>query len=423
MALLVGAAALGLTLPVATAARAASGRTPAGTPVPTGFVGVNADGPLVTAADHVDLSSQLGLMVRNGVESIRVPFSWAQAQPYEVNSDVPPARADDFVDVRGVPTDFSATDQVVALAAERGLRVLPVVLYAPGWDARANSEGFATPANPAPYARYLTALVDRYGPHGTFWNDHGPRRPIRMWQIWNEPNLSSYWPAPSTVGYLRLLRAAHAAIKRADPGAETVIGAITNISWQYLAQIYRRHGRGLFDVIAVNPFTATPAGIVQILRLVRQTATRFGDRLKPLIATEVGWTSAQSACECTVFDWDSTTSGQARRVAATLPVLAAHRKSLRLAGFYYYTWIGDQSKLNYDFDFAGLVGWYPDRAIALKPALGAFARAALALEGCARHRGCHRTQATVSLQSGETDGRLRRGRAHATRSVSSVRHL
>ncbi len=347
-----------------------------------GFVGVNVDGPLVTPRDRVDLGAQMDLMVRNGVESIRVAFSWAEAQPYAQMADVPAGQTANFVDVDGVPTDFSATDRVVALAAARGLRVLPTVIYAPRWDARPNAHGLATPAKVAPYADYLTALVDRYGPRGTFWTNDRPRLPIRSWQIWNEPNLPFYWPQPSTTGYLKLLGAAHSAVDRADPGAQVVLAAITNFSWQYLAQIYRGGGRNLFDVIAANPFTATPRGVIEILRLVRQTASRFGDATKPLLATEVSWTSARTACECAVYDWDTTNAGQARRVAEALPLLAANRKALRLTGFYYYTWMGDQAKLRYDFNFAGLLGYRHGRTM-VKPALATFALAALALEHCA----------------------------------------
>jgi hypothetical protein len=350
---------------------------------PTGFVGMNAGGPLLSPTDHIDLARQLDMMVRAGVETIRVVFSWSDAQPYPIEAGVPPAQASEFGDAGGVPTDFSTTDEIVGLAAQRGLRVLPVVLYAPRWDARGNPSGVPTPARTAPYGSYLTALVERYGPHGTFWGHGGPRLPIRMWQIWNEPNLAYYWPQPSVAGYVRLLRAAHAAIKHADPGASVVIGAITNWSWQYLAEIYHRHGRGLFDVVAVNQFTSSPGRLMEILQLVRQTLDEFGDRSTRLLATELSWTSARTSCECAVFDWDTTAAGQAREVAAALPLLAADRTSLRLAGFYYYTWMADESQLEYDFSFAGLLG-FSHGAVVAKPALAAFTRAALALEGCVR---------------------------------------
>ena len=227
--------------------------------LPKTFFGVNAGGPLLSGA--VNLARQFNSMVANGVESMRVVFSWNEAQPYPTWSDVPTRERARFVDEHGVPTSFVATDRIVGAAAERGLTVLPVVLYAPPWDAGRNpSGGFAPPDATAPYAAYLRALVGRYGTHGSFWRDRRHKTPIRMWQIWNEPNLSGYWPQPFASSYVRLLRVSHAAIKRADPSAKVVLGALTNTAWVSLRQIYRIPGaRKLFDVIAVNGYTATPA--------------------------------------------------------------------------------------------------------------------------------------------------------------------
>jgi len=258
--------------------------------------------------------------------------------------------------------------------------VLPVVLYAPTWDASPNRDGgFATPAQPARYGAFLSAIVHRYGPRGSFWSRRRHPLPIRAWQIWNEPNLGFYWPQPSVAAYATLLRTAHDAVKRADPHGRVVLGALTNFSWSYLAELYRLGARSWFDVVAVNQFAATPARIVSILGLVRQTLIRFGDRTKPLLATELSWTSARSSCECAVYDWDTTVSDQARQIAAALPLLASARQRLGLAGFDFYTWMGDESRLGYDFNFAGLLALRRGK-IVVKPALAAFARAARSVE-------------------------------------------
>src|SRR2546423_2501925 len=270
-------------------------RRPAGTPVPQGFVGVNVDGPMLTPSDGVDMASQFDLMVKNGVQTVRVAFSWAAAQPYQSWSQVPLAEANQFVNVGGVPTNFTVTDQIVGLAAERGLTVLPTVLYAPQWDAGRNpSGGFRPPATPEPYAAYLTALVQRYGSNGTYWGTHSAKLPIRRWQIWNEPNISAYWPQPFAQSYVSLLRAAHTAIKRADHRAQVVIGSITNRAWIYLGQVDRVRGaRQLFDVVSVNGFTSSPSSELLFLQLIRRAMNKMGYRYKPLLASEFSWPSAR----------------------------------------------------------------------------------------------------------------------------------
>jgi hypothetical protein len=321
-------------------------------------------------------------MAQAGVQTVRVAFSWATAQPYPNWSAVPPGQAGQFVDIGGVPTRFAITDEVASLAALYRLRLLPVVLYAPSWDAAHSATGaLAPPARPTPYANYLTALIDRYGPEGTYWGVYGTRDPIRQWQVWNEPNIPYYWGQPSEAGYADLLRAAHAAIVEADPGAKTVLAGITNDSWDWMKRFYREPGiRSSFDVAAVNPFTSTPADVMSILSRVRKVMNAAGDRRKPMVITELSWTSAHGV-PGSHFDWDTTPAGQARDISAVLPLLAADRARLRLQGFDYYTWIGNESQRNSDWNFAGLFRDVLGRGQA-KPAYRAFLQAVHALEGC-----------------------------------------
>jgi hypothetical protein len=366
-----------------TPAPAAGTTTTGGAAVPEGFVGVDIDGPLLDSATSVDVAQQFGSMVKSGVESVRVAFNWAAAQPYQSWSQVPAGEQSQFTDVDGSPIDFQPTDTFVGDAARDGISLLPIVLYAPSWDARTNPGGFATPLRDRPYAAYLTALIGRYGPQGSFWraNPRIPKLPIRSWQIWNEPNISIYWPQPFAAGYVSLLRAAHAAIKRADPGAEVVLGALTNYAWTSIGSIYRIPGaRALFDVVAVNGFTKLPADVILYLRFMRQAMRHFNDGRKPLVATEVSWPSARGKVK-PGYDFDTTEAGQAQNIAELLPLIGQDRASLGLAGFYWYTWMGDESDPTNPFDYAGLLAFDNGR-VSPKPALTAFRTGALALEQC-----------------------------------------
>jgi hypothetical protein len=351
--------------------------------VPQGFIGVNVD-PFVFGSDvTIDLSQQFNLMVSSGVESVRAVFNWGAAQPYKTAADVPSDQQDRFTTVGGVPTDFSTTDEVVGDAALRHLTVLPIVLYSPAWDSRENRHGFDPPQRTGPYASYLTALIGRYGPHGSYWSSHPgvPKVPIRMWQVWNEPNLLLYWTQPFAKTYVPLLKAAHDAIKRADHGAKVVLGALTNFAWKSIGQIYAIKGaRNLFDVASVNGFTKQVSGVITFLHLMRRAMNRFNDASKPLMATEVSWPSAQGKSRDR-FDFDTTEAGQARNIAAVMPMLAVQRAQLRLMAFYIYTWVGAEAKRSEAFQYAGLLR-YTNGSVTAKPALAAFRRQALALELC-----------------------------------------
>jgi hypothetical protein len=359
--------------------------------VPQGFVGVDGDGPLFDPTANLNLGDQLGQMVAHGVQSLRTAFDWAATQPYESYNDpgyvaLTSAQKLAYTLIGGVPTDFTNLDQLVGLAAQRGLTILPTVIYTPSWDAERNqSGGLPIPASSAPYARFLSALVYRYGPGGRFWAANpGIRRvPIRRWQIWNEPNLPFYWPQPFARSYVSLLRAAHDAIKRADPSATVVLAALTNFAWRAIGQIYRIPGaRSLFDIVTINGFTKTPAHVMLYLRLMRDALIHLGDGQKPLIYTELSWPSAKGKSPMH-WDFNTTESGQARNIAAVLPMLGAQRASLGLLSFYYYTWVGDEAPRSPAFSYAGLLALRDGHLVA-KPALGVFTKGVLALEQCRR---------------------------------------
>ena len=382
IATLSGGRATAATVSGPTPTATASAAAPA---VPAGFVGVDVDGPLIVSGNSLNLANQMRSMVANGVQTIRIAFNWAAAEPYRSLSQVPTADQSQYTDVDGVPVDFSTTDQVVGDAARLHIAVLPTVLYAPSWDAVHNPAGVDYPKTDGPYAAYLTALIGRYGPHGSFWaaNPQIPKRPVREWQIWNEPNQDYYWRQPFAAGYVSLLRASHAAIKRADPGAKVVLGALTNTAWKALGQIYQYPGAGgLFDIAAVNGFTRYPANVILYLRYTRNAMSRFGDATKPLLATEVSWPSAKGRTS-QPYDFLTTEAGQARNIAALLPMIAADYQSLHLAGFDYYTWMGAEAKKGPAFTFAGLLA-FQNGAVRVKPALAAFRHGALSLEKCAR---------------------------------------
>jgi hypothetical protein len=367
---------------LATIALAASAAAPAMARVPFGFAGVVVDGPMI--APDYGPTAEMDTMVSSGVESVRLVFHWSDVQPYRRMQDVPADARARFRDVAGVPTDFTRLDPLVAEAARRGLRTLPVVTTTPGWAAAQPGVFASPPANVADYARFTGALAGRYGPRGSLWSENPalPRRPVRTWQLWNEPNLRASWSDPNWVRpYIRLLRAGRAAIRAVDPGARTVLAGFANLSWRSLAAVYRVPGaRALFDEVAIHPYTRQVAGLGTILRNVRQVMRRNGDARKPVSVTEFGWPSAKG--KVVGFGIETTERGQAVRVRKALRLLASLRRPLRIAAVYWYTWAGREHGSNSIFPFSALRRVEPSGATVSKPALRSFRTTALALERC-----------------------------------------
>jgi hypothetical protein len=386
--LLVALACLGVA---AASASGSSTRSSTATPaVPQGFVGMVADEPL-WPDPFVRLPPQLDSMVAAGVQSVRITIDWADAQPYRSWKQVPRGQRAGFVNIGGVPTNLAAVDQIVGEAAARRLELMVTVLNAPSWDGTLKKGALVRiPRSAVPFAAFAKALVRRYGPNGSFWRSTAVSPyPITMWQIWNEPNIIAFWPdQPFERRYIALLKAAHDAIKSADPKARVVLAGMPNYSWINLGRMYKIPGAGsLFDVVAVHPYTKTPAGVIKILGYVRNTMRHHGDAGKPLLADEISWPSSLGkTIHNTGYDFATTQAGQARNIAAILPLLARDRQSLGLLGFFYYDWSGQDRPDYLAFDFAGLLHFHGGQ-FDPKPAFDAFRRGALQIEGCSAKGG------------------------------------
>ncbi|HSD80478.1 MAG TPA: hypothetical protein VLB47_07450 [Solirubrobacteraceae bacterium] len=324
-------------------------------PVPAGFFGVMVNGPAI--APGFDLAAEARAMRAAGVRSWRVEMPWDSVEP-----------------ARGTYA-WAQTDREVAAAALGGMRVLGLVVRAPAW-ASGSSNPFVPPRRPSDYAAFVTALVARYGPHGSLWAENPglPRRPVREWQIWNEPNIRVYFARqPFAKPYAALLRAAYKAVKRADPGATVVMAGLANFSWRDLAKAYAAGVRRWFDVAAVHPFSGRPANTLKIARLNRSVMNRSGDRRKPLWVTEYTWSSGKGKTRNhTVKGWETTEAGQARRLRAGYRLLIGDRRALRLRRVYWYTWASVDRRSANSFDYSGLRKLTPDGTLRDKPALAAF---------------------------------------------------
>lgn len=323
---------------------------------PKGFFGVMVNGPLDDLA--VDLDRQASDMKAAGVESWRVEFAW------------------DLIEPSPGAFNWAATDRKVLAAARAGIDVLGLALRAPAWANGGSGDPFVPPKKPSDYAGYLTALITRYGPNGSLWVEHPevPRRAVRTWEIWNEPNLKDYFRAqPFAKPYAALLRAAYPAVHAADPGATVLMASMANFSWRDLAKLLSVSGPKLkFDAAGAHPFSGRPSNAVKIVRLNRDVLDRRGYGKVPLWLTELTWSSAKGKKTPLTQNWETTEAGQAERLRSVFKLLLAQRKSLRLARVFWYTWATVDNGSKNSFDYSGLLQYRPDGTFRAKPALAAF---------------------------------------------------
>lgn len=157
--------------------------------------------------------------------------------------------------------DWSDTDDWFDDAVTKRRRTIAMLGYTPSWARTApgsDDKHAPTSGDYAAFATFCAAAVARYGPGGT--KGYG-RHAIRHWEIWNEPNILSFWkPGPDPDEYAALLAAAYTAIKAADPGATVITAGLapgatdgTNYTpadfWDAVIQVTTN-----FDAIGIHPY-------------------------------------------------------------------------------------------------------------------------------------------------------------------------
>ncbi len=188
------------------------------------------------------------------------------------------------------------------------VELLPILFASPAWvkGIESSNEPPRTKADLRAWSAFVERMVGRYKPLGDFWRENADKirsgtlryNPVTAWQVWNEPNLSPFWTdaEPDAEQYAEFLKATNAAIKRADPKAQTVLAGMLERAdaplpmSKFLGQLYDAGARADFDVLAPQPFAFVderPA-IDDSLRRVRELADRNGDRDKPIWVTEFG---------------------------------------------------------------------------------------------------------------------------------------
>jgi hypothetical protein len=338
--------------------------------VPQGWLGMVVDGPMIEP-DFAQAAPEWDRLAGSGAESVRAAIYWYKVQPNG------PAEL-----------DFATYDSLMLAAAARGLGVLPVLQGTPAWAARNPGDPASPPRHNEDFARFLTALVTRYGPNGSLWAEHPEvsRQPVRAWQIWNEPNLTRYWNvAPWAPSYVALLKRAHTALKAADPGSRTILAGLPNESWKAVKAMYDAGARGSFDVVTLHPYTGIPKNVIRIVKIVRREMARRGDGKMPIWITELSWPAAQGKTP-QHGGFETTEKGQSDRLKEGLPLLAEERTRLRIGRVYWYTWLSTEGFTDSAFDYSGLRRMRGGQLFSA-PSLTIFSRLARRLQGCAKQPG------------------------------------
>ncbi len=239
---------------------------------------------------------QVQLIAAAGFHWLRQEFPWY---------DIEISGRGDFEDCRFPPchSAWDKYDEITALADAYSLELIARLSSPPAWSrADGDARGAFAPSDDfADYAAYAAAVAARYSGRITYF------------QIWNEPNIYPEWgeQAVDPEAYTRLLCAAYEAIKKANPDAVVLAGALAptneltgdNLNeFVFLQRMYEAGAGPCFDILSaqgyglwsgptdhrLNPVTVNYSRHVYL----RDIMARNGDEQKAIWISEMNWNAA-----------------------------------------------------------------------------------------------------------------------------------
>ena len=247
-------------------------------------------------AEVTKREKSLRLIKEAGFHFIRQEFPWEDIEIHG-QGDFEDRRHADTV---GVVSSWAKYDNIVELAEADGIEIMARLSNPPAWS-RALTDTIGTqapPDNVEDYGDFVTAVVERYRGHITYF------------QVWNEPNIYPEWGEQNVdpEAYTSLLCHAYERIKAANPEAVVVAGAMApTVAMDgrnmndliFLQRMYNAGAGNCFDILSAQGYGLWSGATDQRLRptavnfphhmLLRDMMVRNGDAHKPIWLSEIGW--------------------------------------------------------------------------------------------------------------------------------------
>lgn len=251
------------------------GARPAAAAAPAPEFGVQFHG---TWSSYTDTSRAMVLdkLKASGASTVRIDVSWNMLEPT----------------ASGVYSTWGLgqVDNVINMAASRGLRPLITLWLAPQWANGSTDERVApTSATGLAGLKSISArLAARY------------KGVVDGWEVWNEPNDSNFMRGASPVVYATMLRAAYAGFKTGDPASTVVFSGTSCVDDVWIGKALAAGGKGNYDVMGVHPYMAVADEAPDLpdngtkyrmnhLPALLNVMAKYGEGTKKVWFTEFGW--------------------------------------------------------------------------------------------------------------------------------------
>jgi hypothetical protein len=195
--------------------------------------------------------------------------------------------------------NWDAYDELTSNLDKRGLRAIYILDYSnPLYEEEVESKdpitgeaqkGIAAPHHEesvAAFVRWAATAATRY------------KESNIIWEIWNEPNITFWRPAPDVTQYNTLAIATCKAVKYADPNSIIIGPATSQIPFPFIESVLASGLPEYLDAVSVHPYRdyslspETAAGDYDKLRELIDRYTPEGRMAIPVISSEWGYSSA-----------------------------------------------------------------------------------------------------------------------------------
>lgn len=224
-------------------------------------------------------TQSLDLIASAGIRVVRMDFFW------------------DTIETRKGVYDWSAYDELVRNLEARGLRPYFILdnsnaLYEQTratWVGAYPSGSYVPspqhPASIAAFAAWAEAAAAHFSGHNV------------IWEIWNEPNLASFWkPQANATQYSALAASTCSAIRSGDSSAVVVGGAISGFDWTYMTAVLSSGLLNCIDAFSVHPYRSPSSApetaasdYAQLATLIAQYTPSSRSAKIPIISGEWGY--------------------------------------------------------------------------------------------------------------------------------------
>jgi hypothetical protein len=203
------------------------------------------------------------------------------------------------------------------------------------------------------WEQFVAAAAERYGPGGAYWNGPyqaqfgagAPVKPVKVWQIWNEPSSFQFFkPKPNVKKYAKILVPASKAIRSADKKATVLTGGMfpdtgpKGIPIQkYVTSLYKQKKvkSNTLDGVSVHPYAENAKALKRQLSTARKAMNKGGGKKDVIWVTEIGYASDGPSKQEVVKKGEK---GQAKAITQAYKFLKKSKSKYKIEGVVYFTW-------------------------------------------------------------------------------------